>query len=86
MTMIVGLKSGYQVVVQDKFYLFGNNETGSLTHVFLTVDKKRVITIPPEGSIEFTDEPATEQTLINLEKALIPDIIPKQVESDPNVG
>lgn len=89
MVMIVGLKSGYQIVVKENFYLFGNNETGLLTHVFVSEDEKRLITVPPEGSIEFTDEPATKEAIKNLDQtvaALTSDKIPKEVEHDPNVG
>lgn len=86
MTMLIGLLSGKEFVVQDKFYSFFAND-GSSTRIFRSLDDKRLITIPPEGSVEFFDEPSSKESIEELEKALLNMSNVKQVtEKDPNVG
>lgn len=85
MSVVIGLKSGKEFVVDDKSYSFVNTSTGLITKVFTSIQEKRVITIPPDGLIEFYNEPLKADTIKHLDQAITTPV--KAVETiDPNVG
>ena len=61
MTMVIGLKTGKEYVVEDMCF---NRYTadGKILHVFFTPGKDRMITVEHEN-IEFFDELATEERM-----------------------
>ena len=67
MAMVIGLKSGKEFIVEEDSYLFFNEKTGLEVRMFISLDRKRIVTIPPDiGHIEYFDEPATEALLTDL--------------------
>ena len=89
MTTVVGLKSGKEYVVEDQYYVFTDNQTGKRIHIFTSVDRKRLITVPPaDSAIEFFDEPFSEETLKTLSDSIALSEVKQEVEVeyDPNVG
>ena len=84
MTTVIGLKSGREFLVRDKCYRFLQTD-GSVTHVFISSDDKRLITVPPHGSIEFFDEPKTEQAVQSLNTVVSTEATDVIQEVDPNV-
>lgn len=89
MTTVVGLKSGKEYVVEDQYYVFTDNQTGKRIHIFTSIDRKRLITVPPvDSAIEFFDEPFSEETLKTLSDSIALSEVKQEVEveHDPNVG
>jgi len=89
MAMVIGLKSGREFLVADDSYLFFDKNTGLQPRMFITLDRKRIVTIPPDiGNIEFFDEPATEGLLTELQKTKLvaPISKTKPQEVDVNVS
>ena len=56
MTTVIGLLSGREFVVKERFYPFFNRKTGIQTNVFISENGKRTITVPADR-VEFYDEP-----------------------------
>ena len=68
MSTVIGLLSGKEFIVKDGGYRFVNPQDGKLTQVFVSLDEKRLITIPPEGTlVEFYDEPNDGKFLESME-------------------
>ena len=89
MTTIVGLKSGKEYLVEDDYFVFTDLQTGKRGHVFVSVDRKRLITIPPgDSAMEFFEEPFSEEALQSLSRSVALSEVKKEVEvdHDPNVG
>ena len=89
MTTIVGLKSGKEYVVEAQYYVFTDNQTGKRIHIFTSVDRKRLITVPPaDSAIESFDEPFSEEALESLSDSIALSEVKQEVkvEHDPNVG
>ena len=61
MTMVIGLKTGKEYVVEDMCYNL-HAADGKLTHVFFTPGRDRIITVQHED-VEFFDELATEERM-----------------------
>ena len=77
MTTVIGLPSGKEFVVQDGSFVFTDDRTGITVRVFESADGKRLITVPPAGeSVEFYDEPNSEEGMKSLQNAsrLIPEV------------
>ena len=89
MTTIIGLKSGKEYVVEDDYFVFTDLQTGKRVHVFVSVDRKRLITVPSaDSAIESFDEPFSEEALKLLSRSVALSKVKKEVEveHDPNVG
>lgn len=84
MATVIGLKSGKEFLVKEKCYRFLQRD-GSVTHVFISVDDKRLITVPAQGSIEFFDEPKTDEAIEGLNSVINSSASEEPVEVDPNV-
>jgi len=64
MATVIGLRSGKEFFVEDEGYLFRDSYSGEVTEIFVSLDKKRIITIPPKDkSIEYYDVPYSDDII-----------------------
>lgn len=84
---IIGLKSGKEFIVDETFYPFTHKVTGAVTTIFISSDRKRMITVPPPDSpIEFFDESADEKLLTSLKESTKEPVVEAEaVYHDPNI-
>lgn len=84
MTTLIGLVSGKEFVVQERFYPFFHKKTGVQTNVFVSENGHRTITVLADN-IEFYDEPLTTEMreMLNSTPEMI--AVP-EVSDDPNIG
>lgn len=68
MTMVIGLHSGYQFVVQDKSF-FIQDQAGGINQIFISDDGKRRF-IVKKDDIEFYDEPNTQEYLDTIAESI----------------
>jgi hypothetical protein len=87
MATVIGVKSGKEFLVEDDSYLFVDEKSGLQTRMFVSLDRKRVITIPPDvGNIEYYDEVATEAFIKELRETKHPRVFNKtEAVEDVNV-
>lgn len=85
MSTVIGLRSGKEFIVKEGYFPFVHKVTGAVTHIFVTPDEKRMITIPPTDSpVEFYDEPVDPKFLeaLNTGVQYMPE---EKAANDPNI-
>ena len=86
MTTIIGLRSGKEFWVQDKSYMFKDQQTGSIVRIYVTEDDQRLVVVKTDD-IEYYDEPIKDGILESLGKTTkIEDQPIAEVFHDPNIS